>query len=75
MPTGTPVFTPSEGSSHRQDKTVPGLCPRIVEEESDETQGRGKDRKAGKVSKELSRNGGNERDMTKKGKERRKSSV
>ena len=75
MPTGTPVFTPSEGPSHRQDKTVPGSCPRVVEEESDGNQGLRKDRKAGKLLKELCRNGGNERDMAKKGKERRKSSV
>ena len=69
------MFTPSKGPSHRQDKTVPGLCPRVVEEESDGNQGLGKDKKAGKVSKELCRNGGNERDMAKTGKERRKSSV
>ncbi len=74
MPTGTPVL-PQRGAFSPQDRTVPGSCPRVVAEESDGNHGLAKDKLAAKVTKEVSGKGGNERDMAKEGKERRKSSV
>ena len=75
MPTGTQVLSNQRGVFSPQDRTVPGSCPRVVVEESDGNPQLPKDRLAAKVTKEVSRKGGNERDMAKEGKERRKSSV
>jgi hypothetical protein len=68
-------FYPQRGAFSPQDRTVPSSCPRVVAEESDGNHGLSKDKVAAKVTKEVSRKGGNERDMAKEGKERRKSSV
>ena len=75
VPTGTLVFIPQRGAFSPQDRTVPGSGPRVVAEESDGNHGLPKDILAAKVTKEGSRKGGNERDMAKEGKERRKSPV